>query len=366
MSSKIGGVISSNADEAWYTRCPIPTTFGFALNWGLDDKSFPPAPGPIRWHSLQGSDDLATQLSHFTHTKERSFRHGGNIPAIWARSEGADTRLIGVTWQPTPYRILALPGSNIKTAADLKGKRLHLPFRPTAKIDFWQAVNLRIYEKALQSAGLGFGDVELVRRESQRGDTVRLDPAKLEARSPQQLRIGLGLQRDAIFPLLRGEVDAIAHQGHDAVQLAALTGADVVFDQADLPNPLDRINNDTPDVLAVSGRFLAEEPELVAQFLAGLIEAHAWAEEHRAEAETLLARELAISEQVLRIAYGDIVPGFHLDFAEQKLAALADQKDFLRRHGFVTRDFDLEDWIDRGPLDRAREIVASRRRSAAA
>lgn len=365
MTDKIGPVIASRSDEVWYTRCPIPTTFGLALKWGLADKAFPPTQGRVQWHSLQRSDDKATQLSHFTHTKERSFRHGGNIPAIWARSEGADTRLIGISWQPTPYRILVLSESKIESPADLKGKRLLLPHRPAAKIDFWQAVNLRIYEKALASVGLSFADVTLVRRESQRGDTVRLDPSKVDARSPLPLQIALGFQRDALFPLLRGEVDAVAHQGHDAVQLAALVGAETIFDQSDSRNPLDRINNDTPDVLAVSGRFLDQEPELVAEFVAGLLEAHAWANAHRAEAETLLARELNISEQVLRIAYGDIVPGFHLDFLEEKLAGVAGQKEFLLRHGFIARDFNLDDWIDRRPLQRAHEILAARQSAAA-
>ncbi|HXZ09102.1 MAG TPA: ABC transporter substrate-binding protein, partial [Paraburkholderia sp.] len=42
--------------------------------------------------------DVTIRRSHFTHSQPWSFRQGGNIPALWARSQGSDTRLIGLSW----------------------------------------------------------------------------------------------------------------------------------------------------------------------------------------------------------------------------------------------------------------------------
>jgi ABC-type nitrate/sulfonate/bicarbonate transport system substrate-binding protein len=153
-----GKAIKTASDELWYTRCPVPNTFGLAARRGAYAEEFHPGQD-LKWIALQQSNDLAVHESHFTHTKERSFRHGGNVPALWARSEGADTRLIALSWQPALTPILALPESGIEGPIDLKGRRLLLPVNPHAKIDFWQSVTLRVYETALATVGLGLEDV---------------------------------------------------------------------------------------------------------------------------------------------------------------------------------------------------------------
>jgi len=48
---------------------------------------------PVEFGCRKG--DRETRESHFTHTLANSFRQGGNAPAIYARSEGRDTVLIG-------------------------------------------------------------------------------------------------------------------------------------------------------------------------------------------------------------------------------------------------------------------------------
>src|SRR5580700_497796 len=98
--------IPSGQDELWYTRCAIATNFGVTVERGAFAEEFPDA-GELQWRSIQASDD-------------------------------PDTRLIGLTWLPTPDVILALPESGIEDARDLRGKRLLVLESPESVIDVWQ------------------------------------------------------------------------------------------------------------------------------------------------------------------------------------------------------------------------------------
>lgn len=351
--------IPAAADEIWYSRCPTPTTFGLAVRLGHFEKGFFAAQN-LRWLTLQQSPDPATQRAHFTHAKSRCFRHGGNVPPIWARSEGAETRLIGLSWMRTPQPILAMPQSGISNVSDLRGKRLLVMTRPESEIDFWQAVTLRAYEAALATVGMSFDDVTLVRVPSGRPDAVRVESDARNPKSLWPLQAMLALNRETMLPLIRGEVDAVVSQGHNAIQLAALLGANIIFDQGALPDPRARINNDVPDALTVSADLLDRDPDIVVAVLRALLETEEWALAHEIEAVRLLATELNISEQLMNIAYGGgIGLGAALDLSVERVAAIVSQKEFLLRHGFVTRDFDMERWVDPRPLDAARKLMAA-------
>src|SRR4051794_18222477 len=80
----------------WYTRCPVPTAAGIAIQKGWLKEAF--AADGIDVLSMRHSQDPKTRESHYTHTLEDSFRQGGNTPALFARSEGRDTVLLGLHW----------------------------------------------------------------------------------------------------------------------------------------------------------------------------------------------------------------------------------------------------------------------------
>ncbi len=93
--------------EIWYTRCPVPTPVGLAAQLGYLEKTF--ADVGVALKSIIDSPDRAIRQSHFNHTLEWSFRHGGNVPPIRARSEGRNTRLVGITWTDEFQAIITLP-----------------------------------------------------------------------------------------------------------------------------------------------------------------------------------------------------------------------------------------------------------------
>jgi hypothetical protein len=96
--------------------------------------------------------------AHFNHTLPFLVREGGNIPALWARSTGSDTRLIGLSWVDEYQAILTLPDSDIQEPGDLRGKQIGIPRHRYLEIDFRAAQAFRGFHNALSLANLTGGN----------------------------------------------------------------------------------------------------------------------------------------------------------------------------------------------------------------
>jgi len=345
-----------SVDTLWYTRCPVPTAFGIALRLGWLHEEF--ARDNIAFRSLSQSADRKVRESHFAHTQPRSFRHGGNSPPIWSRSVGNDVRLIGLSWAEEPHALLALPGSGIKTTADLKGRRLSLPIRKNDSIDFWRATALKTYETALATAGLKLEDVKLTPVEIDRS-FINEDSAPAGAEAPLWGAFALrSFQREEILALARGEVDVISSEAAWVYDISALLGARIVYDSVTHPDPIVRSNNGLPLALTVSGGLLKERPDLVARLLKRVLEAAEWGRSHPSEVVRFIAAEEGVAEEVLEHAYGaNLAQQLAVDLSPRNVAALRDRKSFLLRHGFLKKDFDLDEWIAPEPLEEARRLL---------
>jgi ABC-type nitrate/sulfonate/bicarbonate transport system substrate-binding protein len=105
----------STTKTLWYTRCPVPTPLGIAAQLGWIEAEFDRDKIAVR--TLQDEQDSKLRESHFDHWLPNSFRQGGSIPAIWARSRGRDTRLLGLTWTDESQVILTRPDSGIRSVA---------------------------------------------------------------------------------------------------------------------------------------------------------------------------------------------------------------------------------------------------------
>jgi ABC-type nitrate/sulfonate/bicarbonate transport system substrate-binding protein len=349
---------SSAPLDTWFTRCPTPSAFGIALQLGWLEKEFANEE-QISFRALQSSSDPKVHHSHYAHTQPNSFRHGGNYPAIWAHSSGANTRVIGLSWRAGSHTILSLPGSGIKTAVDLKGKRLLLVRRPNEDIDFIYATALRTYEVALASVGLSLSDVKLVEHQVHRSlvsDRVQYGDRSLVTFSKDR-RGGRGTEN--IWGLLNREADVIVGQENFIEAL----GLDVVFDSATLPFD-QQANNPTPQTFAVNAELIENRPDFVARVYARALQAVDWARNNRSDAIRIVAREQNRSEYQTEETYGDqFQPTLELGLEPAHIAGLHQVKNFLFQHGIIKNNFDVDAWIDPRPLEAARAIVEERRKT---
>ena len=334
----------------WYTRCPVATASSLAIQNGWMDEEF--GRDGIHVASLRESGERAVRESHFDHTQADSFREGGNIPPIWVRSRGGDTRLIGLAWVDEYQAILALPESGIRTARDLRGRRLALPRRVHDQIDFWRAKSLRGILNALSLEGMDERDIDLVElpvEETYLGDDTVSHSDTLWTAARRQM-----LQRAEVLALVRRQVDAIYTCGALGAALAAFLGARAVVDLWRHPDRSVRTNNATPTALTVSGVLIEKRPDLVARYVARTIAGARWAETHPAETVRAMAREVGAAEEWVEAAYET---DFHCRMApelpEESISAIESQKDFLLRWGFIEHDFDVRAWIDPRPLEEA-------------
>lgn len=116
-------------------RSPIPTATGLAHRLGWLEREA----------ALDGTP-LTVAGGHLW--------EGETTRALWERSEGRDTRLIGLTWVETFQAVVALPDAGIAHPGQLAGRRLALPRDEAAPVDTRRAAARRGIYAAIALAGL--------------------------------------------------------------------------------------------------------------------------------------------------------------------------------------------------------------------
>ena len=322
-------------------RAPIPTATGIAHQLGWLEREAALDGTPLAVAGGRSGVPLRTPLLRAAAPADH-LREGDSTSALWQRSEGAATRLIGLTWVETFQAVVALPDAGIARPEQLAGRRLGLPSDATAAIDVHRAAASRGLHAALALAGLFPGEVEHVDLEA---SPAGPDPyvAELEA-------------------LTSGDVDAIFLAGAAGAAAAARIGAVRVADLGRHLDPAVRASGTTPAAITVDAELLQNDPNLVTRLLAVLLRAGAWAQLNATEATHHLASETGTSVRDVQSAYGRNWPDqLHVDLSHRKRDAVRAQHDFLVTHGFLPRAVDLGAWIDPRPLGAARELLAAER-----
>lgn len=114
-------------------RGPIPTATGIAhqLGWLEREAALDGTPLTVGggWTAGPPRDALSDAAAPPVHLRE-----GESTAALWERSEGRETRLIGLTWVDSFQSVVALADAGIRGPEQLAGRRLALPRDRTAAI----------------------------------------------------------------------------------------------------------------------------------------------------------------------------------------------------------------------------------------
>lgn len=339
----------------WYSRCPVATASGIAYQRGMFDDEFAGSDYEVRNLKELGR---AKANTHFTGLLPDSFREGGFIPPLWARQNGADTKVIGFTFVAETLRFYVRPDSGINSFADLKGKRIGLPVRPQLEIDFMHVNAHKAFWGALQEHGMTEDDVEMT-------DFV-IDEDVLAIANADY---GQGKER-VIPPLYAGEIEALLAGEVDVVfakNAEALYTEHVYAGRIKLLYDLLRSDNTefkcnaNPRPITVSASTIAENREGVIRYLQVLIRASQFAADDRQAAAEVMARELGVETNDI---FGAYEPDFNVKLwptLDDEIIALAKSfMGFLVDKGYLSDKVTLEGWVDPEPLREAyrREKIA--------
>ena len=333
------------ASPLWITRCPVPTASSVAFDRGLLTEGLDEFDFSVQ--SLQDSPDAGVRNAHFHHELDGLIREGGNIPALWARSNGADTRLVALTWVDE-YQAILTRDPEIGGPEDLAGRRVGIPRHPDSVIDFWAGMALRGLHSSLGLAGLGLADVEAV-------DLVTTSNPTGWGPGDRAPKGVWDLELDA---LESGKVDAVYVKGSPGIEASRRPGIHEVVEIGSHPDPVVRVNNGNPRTVTVNAELL-EVPGLVPEILASLLEASDWATANEDEMARVLAAETGGNVDEVRAAYG--AASLHPDIRPDWLDALEVERRFLASQGLLGDDFEIDRWLDPAPLAEAKQLVIARR-----
>lgn len=340
----------SAPSEIWFTRCPVPTATGIAYKLGWLTEAF--AADGIALRTLQESGSELGR-HHYDHRLPTLIREGGNMLPIAARAQGEPTRLVGLTWIEESQLILTRPDTGIRSAADLKGRRLALPGWSRNDIpshvrgtSIARGMSLAGYKGVLASAGLTLDDVDLVETE----DVLRNVGGGGRDLGPRRSGVG---RLWPVLQLTEGVIDAIYVKGAAALDQAREAGLVVAVDIDALPDRRFRVNNGTPRPITVHQSLLDDHFDLLVRFLAVTLRVADWVAAQPDKLREILAFETDGSAAAVDQAYARLHEGLHPTLDQERLALFEQQKRFLFTHGFLDADFALADWIDPRPLEAA-------------
>jgi len=327
--------------ELWCSRSPVPTASGIAAELNALHDEF--ARDGIALHNLREASSLELRLCVFNHRLPGLFREGGNVPALWARANGENTALLGLTWVDEAQLILARPDSGIRDAQDLAGRKFALPKHRGDHVDPIRAMAFHGLLSALALAGLPSDAVRLVNIAS-----AEFEGLKDDRKAPNE----------ALDALLEGEVDAIYAKGAPAAGYIERYGLTTVVDLNAQPEARFRVNNGTPRTITVDRDLATRRPDLVVRYLAVLIRTALWAESHSDDVVRIVAEETGTDPASVTRGYG---PELHRRLLPQLspscLGVLQIQRTFLRDWGFIDAEVDIADWIVPAPLHEAIKLV---------
>ena len=324
----------------WYTRCPVATATGVALETGLFDAEF--ADGTVAFRNIRelGRDKMLK--SHFDHHLDDSVREGGAVPPIWARSRGADTALLGLTFVRDSLAFLVRADSDIHRFTDLAGRRCSLPLHPKLLTDFMRANTERGFLCALAEHGMTAADVQFV-------DTV-IDNDFKQAANPDA---GAGRKafEATMFDhetraLLDGRVDVVFTKNVQPARLLRLYGDRLrcIYDLLDARDP-DHLIDGNPRIVTISGNVVRDAPDLVTRYLQVLLRGAARAAQDKAATTRIWAAEIGVEPQDVAASYrGEYHATVWPSLDDAMRHRLRVQIDFLHRHGYLERDVDIDAW----------------------
>ncbi len=251
----------------------------------------------FQFSKFQSGPALITSLT----AGELDFGQTGDIPALSARANNVDIKIVGKYISSDQVNsLLVTKNSGIKTIAELKGKKVGVTIGSTCH------QLLYIY---LESAGLKPADIQ----------QVNLMPG------------------DIVSSLVSGNVDAAVTWEPYASMTLAKGVTDKLADGVGYKKEV--------DVIIANNPFLQQHPDVTARILKVLDKAGKWVAQNQEEALKIVGTDAGVDPSVLAPMFSKVVVD-DIGLNSEDIDSIKKSQEFLRKYQIIKKDVDVDALID--------------------
>jgi len=344
-SNKKLSTVPLNWKEVYFTNCPMVSANNIDQELGWCKTDFKKMGIDYSYFRSRRENDW---YPHYIHNLDNLIRFGGLYPPIQVHADIRRTRLLGATWVYEGGCMMVRARDPIFRMKDLKGKKIGLSKSlNTIKNDWWRINEHMGIESMLRLNDMTMKDVKIV--EFPYPDDWYNDPKMME---PMLNPTDVWGQRDhkhdlAFRPLetalLEGKVDAIYTLSKVFQHLQEDTGKiKAIEDLSHYPDWTVQVAN-TPAVITCTDVMAEKHPDLVVTYMKAMIKVGRWANEHKRAAAVILDRQTFYrdaEDTYQGTKHVDMVP----NLSPKNLACVEIGKDFMLKHGYMKKDFDVNKW----------------------
>jgi len=334
-----------NWKEVFFTNCPMVSANNIDQELGWCKTDFKKIGVDYSYYRSRRENDW---YPHYIHNLDNLIRFGGLYPPIQVHADIRRTRLLGATWVYEGGCMMVRARDPIFRMKDLKGKKIGLSKSlNTIKNDWWRINEHMGIESMLRLNDMTMKDVKIV--EFPYPDDWYSDPKMMEPMiNPTDVWGQRNHKHDLAFrpletALLEGKVDAIYTLSKVFQHLQENTGKiKAIEDLSKYPDWTVQVAN-TPAVITCTDVMAEKHPELVVTYMKAMIKVGRWANEHKKAAAVILDRQTFYrdaEDTYQGIKHVDMVP----NLSPQNIACVEIGKDFMLKHGYIKKDFDVKKW----------------------
>jgi len=345
IDGRMTSTISLDWKEVYFTNCPMVSANNIDQELGWCKTDFKAMGIDYSYFRSRRETDW---YPHYIHNLDNLIRFGGLNPAIQVNADSRPTRLLGATWVHEGGCMAVREADPYFRMKDLKGKKIALSKSlNTLKNDWWRVQEHMGILNMLMMNDMTIDDVEIV--EFPYPDDWYNDPKMLEPLiNPTDLWATRDHKRDLAFrpmevALLNGEVDAIYTQSKVFQHLQEDTGKIRMVEDLSRYTDYGLQVANTPAVITCTDVMAEEHPELVVAYMKSMIKVGRWANQHKHAAGAILDRQTFYrdaEDTYQGIKHVDMVP----NLSPKNMACIGIGKDFMLKHGYIKRDFDVQEW----------------------
>jgi len=353
--AKKSTTVPLNWKEVWFTNCPMVSANNVDQELGWCREEFKKIGVEYAYFRSSNENNF---YPHYIHNLDNLIRFGGLYPPIHVHADMRRTVLLGATQVYEGGVMMVRARDNIFRMKDLKGKKIGLTKSlNTIKTDWWRIQEHAGIELMLRMNDMTMDDIELVEFPYPDDWYDKPEMLVVPMNNPSELWLRRDHKHDYAFrplekALLAGTVDAIYNQSGPLQQLSEATGKiKSIEDLARYPDWTLQMAN-CPAVITCTDVMAEKHPELVIAYMKAMIKVGRWANSHKHAAAEILNHQtfyLDAEHTYQGIKHVDMVPSL----SAQNMVSIEIGKDFMLSHGYIKRDFDVDEWAAPEFLEKA-------------